>query len=92
MKLIHVLAIKEAIARWLAREGKLKVKTPCIICAATRFNWEVFYAAKVEGDSVKFLASELYPYLTTDHISEALMQVTGIDGTGIGGSGVIKRW
>lgn len=80
MKNIHVLEIKKAISGWMARGAKIKIKTPCIICAATRFNWEVFYAAKVKGNSVRFLASELYPYLTTDQVGKALMHITGIDG------------
>ncbi len=92
MKTKHGLIIKEAISEWLRSNPKLnKIKMkpkPPIECLATRFNWEIFYAAKVEGDTLKFMARELYPYLTSEHITKALMAITGIDGSGICGSGV----
>lgn len=90
MKLKHCLIIKTAIEKWLASNRRVAIMKPKppIECLATRFNWEVFYAAKVEGDTLRFLARELYPYLTSEHITEALMKITQIDGSGICGSGV----
>lgn len=92
MKIKHGVIIKKAIDDWVSKQtapliARMKPKPP-IECLATRFNWEVFYAAKVEGDTIRFMAKELYPYLTSDGITKALMAITGIDGSGICGSGV----
>jgi hypothetical protein len=87
MKLKHALEIKEAMGKWAAEDGVIKEKQPCIVCSATRFNWEAFYASKVGGNSISFLAM-LYSYLTSEQITKALMKITSIDGSGICGSGV----
>ncbi len=93
MKTMHMLIIKKAIEAWIAKTDKIiDVELESIICSATRFNWEIFHAAKVGGNSITFLASELYPYLTADHITDALMHITGVNGAGVRGSGVIKPW
>jgi hypothetical protein len=79
MKLKHVLEVKHAMDIWAQKEKKkYKENTPCIVCCATRFNWEVFHLAKIRGNSVSFLA-ELYTYLTPDQITRALIHITGID-------------
>ncbi len=89
MKFKHALIIKEAIEKWLSTNPLpvIKMKPKSIVCAATRFNWEVFMAARVQGDTIRFMAREL-PYLTSEHITKALMKITSIDGSGICGSGV----
>lgn len=80
MKIKHTMEIRQAMEIWAAKEGQsYKEKPPCIVCMATRFNWEVFYLANVRGNSISFLA-ELYTYLTSDQITKALMHITGIDG------------
>lgn len=81
MKIKHVLEIRLALDKqWAKGKGEdYKEKAPCIVCCAARFNWEVFYLAKVRGNSISFLA-ELYTYLTADQITKALMHITGIDG------------
>jgi hypothetical protein len=89
MKLKHCLIIKTAIEKVIESQHKLgKMKPKNIICAASDFNWDVFMAAKVEGDTLSFIARELYPYLTSGQIIKTLMKITGIDGSGICGSGV----
>ena len=91
MKYKHALIIKDAIEKWIRENADVrfsKIKT--IVCAATWFNWEVFMAAKVEGDTLRFMARELYPYLTSYQITDALQKITSIDGTGIKGSGVSR--
>jgi hypothetical protein len=88
MKIKHCLIIKEAISKWLSENPKVKPVETSIVCLATRFNWWVFEQAKVKGDSIGFLARELYPYLTADQITKGLMKITSIDGSGICGSGV----
>ena len=82
MKLKHCLIIQKAIKEWLSTNPKLTslARGKTIVCLASVFNWEVFMAAKVEGDTISFMARELYPYLTRDHIMVALMKMTNIDG------------
>lgn len=82
MKLKHCLIIQRAIKAWLATNPKVipRAKGSTIVCLASNFNWEVFMAAKVEGDTISFMARELYPYLTRDHIMVALMKMTNVDG------------
>ena len=89
MKLKHCLIIRKYLDEWIAKNTKplWGKKRSCIIALATSFNWDVFMAAKVEGDTISFMAREL-GYLTSDGITKALMQITRIDGTGICGSGV----
>lgn len=89
MKLKHCLIIKAAIEKWLSKNPKpvFKSITKDIVCLATRFNWEVFMVAKVEGNTIRFIAREL-GYLTSEQIAKALMKITQIDGSGIHGSGV----
>jgi hypothetical protein len=92
MKIRHGLIIKKAIEEWISKKsGSLDIKTKTIVCAATYFNWEVFIAAKVEGDTLKFVSTKLYPYLTPYQITKALMAIIGIDGSGICGSGVKRE-
>jgi hypothetical protein len=88
MKLKHALEIKEAIAKWVGSQVGLKNETETVVCGATFFNWEVFHRAKVRGNSITFLASELYPYLTSAQITKALMKITGIDGRGANYGGI----
>jgi hypothetical protein len=80
MKVIHVIEIRNAIRKWAKTHSQTyKEKAPCIVCVATRFNWDVFHMAQVRGNSISFLA-ELYTYLTADQITKELMRITGIDG------------
>ena len=78
MKVKHMLEIKLAMDEWAKKAGQ-KYKERYIVCDAVRFNWEVFHASQVRGNSILFLA-ELYTYLTSDQIAKALIHITGIDG------------
>ena len=69
---------------------KLKTKVRSIVGAASRFNWELFLASKVEGNSIVFMTKKLKPYLTDDEIIAALMDITKVNGTGYCGSGVMR--
>ncbi len=89
MKYKHMLLIKDAIETWVKSKDKVAIKMSDIVCAASRFNWEVFMLSKVEGNTISFMAREL-GYLTFDQITEALMRITSIDGSGIKGSGVSR--
>ena len=42
-----------------------------------RFRWDVFYFAKIEGNSTKWLCDNLYSYLNDSHIDTALRQYFG---------------
>lgn len=45
-----------------------------------RYNWDVFRAAKVEGNTTRFICDVLYPYLNDDHINTALKRILGNTG------------
>lgn len=79
MKLKHALIIAEAIKKWM--DGKNAeadiVETGSVVCSAVDMNWKIFYAAKVEGNSLIFLSGKLYPYLTACQVVKGLMDITG---------------
>jgi hypothetical protein len=87
MKVKHCLAIKVAIGKWIMENKEAPDIHRSIICAASRFNWQVFIASKVEGDTLRFLSSKLYPYLTMEMVAEALTKITGIEGVNVKGGG-----
>ena len=40
-----------------------------------RFGWDVFRAAKVNGDSARWLCDHVYPYANDDHVDTAIRMI-----------------
>lgn len=70
----HYEHMKDAIAPVLAAHPDAWAKYQADGLSATRFNFDVMYAAKLNS----FICSEVYKYANDEHIKTALQKITGV--------------